>query len=620
MKRSAAAAVLAAILTVSAAIPAAAAAAPTESQVIQTVRALGIMAGDEQGNMNLSKQVTRAEFVTMAVKASPGGDRVGQASTSPYSDVPYTHWAAGFVEAGVQAGLISGYTDGTFRPDRTITLAEGVTIALNLLGYSADDFSGAYPTGQMALYDQLELDTGLTAQASGDVLTRRDAMYLFYNLMTADSKAGQPYLTTLGYSLNAAGEIDLVSLINAKMSGPVVAEDNWQASIPFSLEGASVQRNGSAARITQIQMGDVIYWNTEMRALWVYSSRVTGAIQALSPSASNPTSVTGAGRTYTIDTSQAAYQLSDLGSYGLGDTVTLLLGRNDGVAGVTTPQETQQLRCGVVTQTAQSSYPDGYGSTYLAETVTLLATDGNTYSYQWTDKHLDPGDLVQVDVSSQGEVTLSRLSGDSLSGKVSSDGSQIGSTPLAADVEILDVYENSGIRVYPDRLAGVTLSGDDVAYYRMNSQGEISHLILKDVTGDMHQYGVLTKRTTTPAGAMSSYYTYQYTLSGTPYVAANLTALYPVESGPVVVKGSPSAPNSILPLTSVKVDSIQGNQLRSGSHSYTLSDHLSVYQYQDGSYLLSTLDRVQELGLTLTGWYDQAETSGGRIRVIIAKD
>ena len=34
---------------------------------------------------------------------------------------------------------------------------------------------------------------------------------------------------------------------------------------------------------------------------------------------------------------------------------------------------------------------------------------------------------------------------------------------------------------------GVTISGDDVAYYRMNSQGEISHLILKDVTGDMHR-------------------------------------------------------------------------------------------------------------------------------------
>lgn len=42
----------------------------------------------------------------MAVKASPQGDQVGEASTSPYPDVPYTHWAAGFVEAGVAAGLI----------------------------------------------------------------------------------------------------------------------------------------------------------------------------------------------------------------------------------------------------------------------------------------------------------------------------------------------------------------------------------------------------------------------------------------------------------------------------------------------------------------------------------
>lgn len=218
---------------------------PAQQEVTQVINALGIMVGDDQGNMQLDRTVTRAEFITMAVKASPNGDQVGESSTSPYPDVPYTHWAAGFVEAGVAAGLITGYSDGTFRPSNQITLAEGVTIVLQLLGYGSEDFSGAYPTPQMALYHSLKLDRGLNAQSSSTVLSRHDAMYLFYNLLSTNDKSGTPYINSLGYSLNAAGEVDLVALINAVMDGPMIASGDWQSNIPFSLSGATVTRDGS---------------------------------------------------------------------------------------------------------------------------------------------------------------------------------------------------------------------------------------------------------------------------------------------------------------------------------------------------------------------------------------
>ena len=120
-----------------------------QNEPIEGLYNLGIMVGDESGEFHLNRRVTRAEFITMAVNATGTGDQVGEASTSPYPDVPRTHWAAGYVQAGVQAGLISGYLDGTFRPSNQITLAEGATIVLKLLGYTAEDFSGAYPTGQL---------------------------------------------------------------------------------------------------------------------------------------------------------------------------------------------------------------------------------------------------------------------------------------------------------------------------------------------------------------------------------------------------------------------------------------------------------------------------------------
>ena len=83
----------------------------------------------------------------MAVKAMPGGDGVGQAAVAPYPDVPRSHWASGYVEAAVGRGLVTAFSDGTFRPNQEIKLAEAVSMALSLLGYEAGDFSWPCTTG-----------------------------------------------------------------------------------------------------------------------------------------------------------------------------------------------------------------------------------------------------------------------------------------------------------------------------------------------------------------------------------------------------------------------------------------------------------------------------------------
>ena len=515
MKKRILTGLLACCLSLSLTLPGLAAGSiPAQEEVAQVITALGIMAGDAKGDLHLSRPVNRAEFITMAVKASPNGDQVGEASTSPYPDVPYTHWAAGFVEAGVAAGLISGYSDGTFRPASSITLAEGATIALGLLGYSAEDYSGAYPSPQMALYHSLSLDKGLTAQAASAPLTRHDAMYLFYNLLSAKTKEGQPYLTTLGYSLNAAGEVDLVVLVNGEMNGPLVASGDWQSAIPFPLSGITVTRDGKTSTLAAIQTNDVIYWNQTMRALWVSSDRVVGVIQELTPSASSPESVKIAGRTYPIESASAAYALSDLGQYGVGDTVTLLLGRTGGVAAVAAPSAAQTERCGVVVRTERGSYDDGHGGSYTADTVTILSTDGSTYSYPWTANYLEAGDPVGISIGSDGKVTLKRLSSPALSGKVSADGRKLGTHTIASDAEILDAAGGNAVKIFPSRLAGMELTSGKVSYYSLNGSGEIDRMVLNNATGDAYHYGVLTHMESLGEGLYASY-SYEYDVGGT---------------------------------------------------------------------------------------------------------
>ena len=618
MKKRIFTALLAACLALSLALPALAApSAISTDEAVQALSALGIVSGDDQGNLNLSSRVTRAEFVTMTVRATPGGDQIGQAATSPYPDVPRSHWASGFVEAGVSKGLVSGYSDGTFRPDKEIGLAEGVTIVLQLLGYGPEDFSGAYPSGQMALYHSLRLDRGVSATNVTAPLTRQDALYLFYNLLSAKTKDNVPYITTLGYSLNQSGQVDLLALVNGEMEGPVVAQSGWQSALPFT--PSKVMRAGASVSLSDIQEYDLVYWNASMGTVWAYTQKATGTIQALEPSSANPTSVTVAGRSYPIETSSAAYALSDLGEYGLGDSVTLLLGRTGGVAAVLDVSASAGDRVGVVISVENATYPDGNGGTYTAQTVTMLATDGQTYQYQ-TKGGYKEGSIVRATVAGQGsEVTLRGLAAATLTGKVSSDGTKLDKYTFADNVQILDVSGKYGAVLYPSRLAGMNLTGDTVRYYSLNSLGQIDTLILEEATGDMYQYGVLTKLEESEMG-MFTYYNYQYDVGGTTYTISNSSTGFRVTTGPIQIIGDPSNPERLFSLTATKAGQISGNQFVSGNQKYTLSDNVVVYERRGSQYFLSSLGRAQSGNFTLTAWYDNADASGGRVRVIVAAE
>lgn len=610
--------------------PGALAAPPAESEAAQVLAALDIMVGDENGNLNLDRTITRAEFTKMTVAASTSRDTVGDAvAVKPYPDVPQTHWAAPYIKAAVDLNLVQGDLYGNFNPDEKITLAEGVTILLRLLGYTDSDFTGVWPAGQMAQYRALGLDEGVTC-GQNDNMTRRDALYLFYNLMITKDKNGSYYLNTLEPTLNlvnTSGQLDRVGLINSAMEGPVVASGSWEAQLPFSTASAKVYRNGSSSDLGSIQDQDVVYWSESMRTIWAYSDKVTGTLEALSPSASAPTSVTVAGKTYQIETTSAAYELSDLGSYSVGDRVTLLLGRSGGVAALGQVGSDSALIYGIITKVENATYNDGNNGTYNARTVTIAATDGNTYRYQCSIQTLEVGDMVRV-IAGDADVQVKRLSTTSLTGKMNSDGTKLGSYPLADNVEIIDTYEEcTPVRIYPSRLAGVEFTGDMVRYYALNGNGEITHLILNDVTGDLHKYGIITDvnevNTVLPTGGYLISSSYTYDLNGQEMVFGSDNTVYNMHSGPCQIKMESDSTVERLynlkerPLSAVSVSGNFG--VASNGQQYAISEHVVVYVYQDGDYQISNLNRVAGGDYTLTGWYDKNEKDGGCIRVIVAR-
>lgn len=617
MKKRVLSAFLAAALTLSLASPALA--VTSRDDAAQALAALDIMTGDGSGNLNLGAPVTRAEFVKMLMAASPVS--VGDVTyVSPYPDVPAAHWAAPYVEAAVTAGYVTGYLDGTFRPANTITLAEGVVMALRLLGYTNADFSGSFPAGQMSMYKTLDLDEGI-AIGQNETMKRQDAMYLFYNLLTAPTKAtGQPYLSSvLGHSLTPDGKVDSLALLNETMDGPVVVgEAGWRDKIPFDLSGADVTRNGLSTTADALVDNDVVYWSDHMNALWVYTNKITGPIQAITPT-SAPTSVTVSGKSYAIETSTAAYALSDLGSFEVGDSVTLLLGRDGKVVSAVAPGQAASTNvCGVVVSNVPQQYTDKNGHDYTAASVTVLATDGNTYTYSTDRTSVRTGTLVQVIASGDG-VEVKNLSSASLSGKVSSDGARLGGRSFAADVEILDTYGDHGVRVYPERLAGMEITESMVRYYLLDGSGDIRRLILKDATGDMHTYGVITSvsevnspMTMTTAG------TYVYDTAGTTHTITGST-VYNVKTGPFLMKTDGGEIDRFLNLTEVKLTGLEGTTAYAGNRQYAVWDNALVYEVRDNKYYPTSLALVAGGDYTLTGYYDKDQTDGGRIRVILAR-
>lgn len=106
----------------------------TNDEAVAMLQSYGIVRGDESGNLNLYRNLTRAEAAAIFVRAMNMSTYAGQmASAVPFSDMQ-GHWAAGEVAMAYQLGLMKGDPDGRFRPNDPITYAEVLTVLLRMIG------------------------------------------------------------------------------------------------------------------------------------------------------------------------------------------------------------------------------------------------------------------------------------------------------------------------------------------------------------------------------------------------------------------------------------------------------------------------------------------------------
>lgn len=95
---------------------------------VSTLSSMGIITGYPDGTFRPNAAITRAEFAAIAARFDHDGDK----TAAKFSDIA-NHWAKDEISIAYNNGWITGYPDGTFGPQRDITRAETMTLVNRVL-------------------------------------------------------------------------------------------------------------------------------------------------------------------------------------------------------------------------------------------------------------------------------------------------------------------------------------------------------------------------------------------------------------------------------------------------------------------------------------------------------
>lgn len=152
------------------------------AEAVEYVNKARIMVGDNNGNFNPYKTVTRAEMATIVCRML-GVDK-DLATSTRFTDVPTGHWANGYISKAASLSIVNGYGGGKFGPSDAVTYEQAVTMVVRALGGEPEAKElGNYPDGYLAVANKYSLLDGVAAK-KGEPLSRADIAIIIYNCMS----------------------------------------------------------------------------------------------------------------------------------------------------------------------------------------------------------------------------------------------------------------------------------------------------------------------------------------------------------------------------------------------------------------------------------------------------
>ena len=115
-------------------------------RAVSTLTNMGIIKGYTDGTFQPNKSITRAELATIIARFAKL-----DVNTKTFSDIN-GHWAQKSIELAAGNGWINGYTDGTFRPNKSIIRAETFAMINRVLNRQTESVSDLLPTSEMNMW------------------------------------------------------------------------------------------------------------------------------------------------------------------------------------------------------------------------------------------------------------------------------------------------------------------------------------------------------------------------------------------------------------------------------------------------------------------------------------
>lgn len=172
------------------------------STAIEVGTDLNLFKGYEDGTFAPEGEITRAEFAAIVVRLKGQEAQAnGAKAATMFADVPADHWAAGYVNIAVQAGIINGYGDGNFGPEDQVEYQDAITMMVRALGYEPAIGAAGYPTGYLTKAGELGLTTNVNG-TNGVAINRGAVAQIAFNALDVPLMTQSGYGTFTQYVVN----------------------------------------------------------------------------------------------------------------------------------------------------------------------------------------------------------------------------------------------------------------------------------------------------------------------------------------------------------------------------------------------------------------------------------
>ena len=183
---------------------------PCEEAVTELQR-LGLISGYPDGSFKPDRPITRAEAAKIFSIAKTDTYSDSSVPAASFSDIS-THWAREMITRGAALGLILGYPDGTFLPNRNITYAQISALCLRLIGYNDGILNDLAAYHAKAV--SLGLLDGISAASNSDALRGDVALMLYRALELPIGKTEDGVFTELEPQITYFELLDILSIYN----------------------------------------------------------------------------------------------------------------------------------------------------------------------------------------------------------------------------------------------------------------------------------------------------------------------------------------------------------------------------------------------------------------------